>query len=106
MRVKKAGADIGSRRTFLKGLLGGFLAFFTLEKALEFGADVTINNGTEDVRLDEIAALTARAERNPETAAAGLAEVLKAAGIEASLQPVPATIEERMLMLSRQAKAS
>lgn len=35
-----------------------------------------------------------------------LAEVLKAAGIEASLQPVPATIEERMLILSRRAKAS
>jgi len=37
---------------------------------------------------------------------AGLAEVLEAAGIEASVQPVPATIEERMLMLSRPAKAS
>ena len=32
---------------------------------------------------------------------AELAEVLSAAGIEASLQPVPATIEERMLMLAR-----
>jgi hypothetical protein len=32
--------------------------------------------------------------------------VLEAAGIEASLQPVPATIEERMLMLARQARAS
>ena len=29
-----------------------------------------------------------------------------AAGIEASLQPVPATIEERMLMLARRARAS
>ena len=37
---------------------------------------------------------------------AGLAEVLEAAGIEASVQPVPATIEERMLMLSRPAQAS
>jgi hypothetical protein len=36
---------------------------------------------------------------------AGLAGVLEAAGIEASLEPVPATISERMLMLSRQAKA-
>jgi hypothetical protein len=36
---------------------------------------------------------------------AGLAEVLEAAGIEASLQPVPATIEERMLVLARHAKA-
>ena len=34
-----------------------------------------------------------------------LAGVLRAAGIEASLEPVAATIEERMLMLSRQAKA-
>jgi ABC-type multidrug transport system ATPase subunit len=32
---------------------------------------------------------------------AGLADVLRAAGIEASVQPVPATIEERMLMLAR-----
>jgi ABC-2 type transport system ATP-binding protein len=35
-----------------------------------------------------------------------LRQVLRAAGIQASLQPVPATIEERMLMLARQAKAS
>jgi hypothetical protein len=32
--------------------------------------------------------------------------VLETAGIEASLQPVPATISERMLMLSRQAQVS
>ena len=42
----------------------------------------------------------------PADLAAALAEVLRAAGIQASLQPVPATIEERMLMLSRQARAS
>ncbi len=42
----------------------------------------------------------------PITDPAELAQVLSAAGIEASLQPVRATIEERMLMLSRQAKAS
>jgi ABC-2 type transport system ATP-binding protein len=35
-----------------------------------------------------------------------LREVLRAAGIQASLQPVAATIEERMLMLARQARAS
>jgi ABC-2 type transport system ATP-binding protein/ribosome-dependent ATPase len=50
--------------------------------------------------------LAGRAIRVANADPAGLAEVLEAAGIEASLQPVPATIEERMLMLSRQAKAS
>ena len=50
--------------------------------------------------------LAGRAIRVANADPAGLAEVLKAAGIEASLQPVPATISERMLMLSRQAKAS
>ena len=50
--------------------------------------------------------LAGRAIRVADADPAGLAEVLKAAGIEASLQPVPATISERMLMLSRQAKAS
>ena len=50
--------------------------------------------------------LEGRAIRVANADPAGLAEVLEAAGIEASLQPVPATIEERMLMLSRQAKAS
>ena len=50
--------------------------------------------------------LEGRAIRVADADPAGLAEVLKAAGIEASLQPVPATISERMLMLSRQGKAS
>jgi len=50
--------------------------------------------------------LSGRAIRVANADPAGLAEVLKAAGIEASLQPVPATISERMLMLSRPAKAS
>jgi ABC-2 type transport system ATP-binding protein len=35
-----------------------------------------------------------------------LAEVLKTAGIRVSLLPVPATIEERMLILAREAEAS
>jgi ABC-2 type transport system ATP-binding protein len=50
--------------------------------------------------------LAGRAIRVANADPAELAEVLKAAGIEASLQPVPATISERMLMLSRRAKAS
>jgi ABC-2 type transport system ATP-binding protein len=50
--------------------------------------------------------LEGRAIRVADADPAGLAEVLKAAGIEASLEPVPATIEERMLILSRQPKAS
>jgi len=50
--------------------------------------------------------LEGRAIRVADADPAGLAEVLRAAGIQASLQPVPATIEERMLMLSRQARAS
>ena len=50
--------------------------------------------------------LAGRAIRVANADPAGLAEVLEAAGIEASLQPVPATISERMLMLSRQAQAS
>ena len=50
--------------------------------------------------------LAGRAIRVANADPAGLAGVLEAAGIEASLQPVPATIEERMLMLSRQAGAS
>ena len=49
--------------------------------------------------------LAGRAIRVANADPAGLAEVLRAAGIEASLEPVPATIEERMLVLSRQAKA-
>ena len=50
--------------------------------------------------------LAGRAIRVANADPAELAEVLSAAGIEASLQPVPATIEERMLMLARQAEAS
>jgi ABC-2 type transport system ATP-binding protein/ribosome-dependent ATPase len=50
--------------------------------------------------------LAGRAIRVANADPADLAEVLSAAGIEASLQPVPATIEERMLMLARQSKAS
>ena len=50
--------------------------------------------------------LAGRAIRVANADPAELAEALRAAGIEASLQPVPATIEERMLMLSRQARAS
>lgn len=50
--------------------------------------------------------LAGRAIRVADADPAELAEVLQAAGIEASLQPVPATIEERMLTLARQAKAS
>lgn len=37
MRVKKPGADIGSRRTFLKGLLGGFLAGHWLSSPFSSG---------------------------------------------------------------------
>ena len=50
--------------------------------------------------------LAGRAIRVANADPAELAGVLEAAGIEASLQPVPATISERMLMLSRQARAS
>jgi ABC-2 type transport system ATP-binding protein len=50
--------------------------------------------------------LAGRAIRVANADPAELAEVLKAAGIRASLQPVPATIEERMLMLARRAEAS
>ena len=49
--------------------------------------------------------LAGRAIRVANADPARLAGVLEAAGIEASVQPVPATISERMLMLSRQAKA-
>jgi len=37
---------------------------------------------------------------------AELTVLLQAAGIQASLEPVPATIEERMLMLARGEKVS
>jgi len=50
--------------------------------------------------------LAGRAIRVANADPAELQEVLQAAGIEASLQPVPATIEERMLMLARGAEAS
>jgi ABC-2 type transport system ATP-binding protein len=49
--------------------------------------------------------LAGRSIRVANASPAGLAEVLGAAGIEASLQPVPATIEERMLMLARGTEA-
>ena len=49
--------------------------------------------------------LAGRAIRVANADPAELAGVLEAAGIEASLEPVPATISERMLMLSRRAKA-
>ncbi len=47
--------------------------------------------------------LAGRAIRVANAKPAELQEVLEAAGIEASLQPVPATIEERMLTLAREA---
>jgi ABC-2 type transport system ATP-binding protein len=50
--------------------------------------------------------LAGRAIRVANADLAELAEVLEAAGIEASLEPVPATIEERMLMLARGTEAS
>jgi ABC-2 type transport system ATP-binding protein len=49
--------------------------------------------------------LAGRAIRVANADPAELAEVLKAAGIEASLQPVSATIEERMLVLARGTEA-
>jgi ABC-type multidrug transport system ATPase subunit len=45
--------------------------------------------------------LAGRAIRVANADPAGLAGVLTAAGIEATLEPVPATIEERMLVLAR-----
>ncbi len=50
--------------------------------------------------------LAGRAIRVANADPAELHEVLEAAGIEASLQPVPATIEERMLVLARATGAS
>ncbi len=50
--------------------------------------------------------LAGRAIRVANADPAELAGMLEAAGIEASLQMVPATIEERMLVLARGAKAS
>ena len=45
--------------------------------------------------------LAGRAIRVANADPGGLAGVLTAAGIEATLEPVPATIEERMLVLAR-----
>jgi ABC-2 type transport system ATP-binding protein len=73
---------------------------------------VAVSTGDWAQAFDALAAagapvmLAGRAIRVANADPAELARVLRAAGIEASLQPVPATIEERMLMLSRQAKAS
>jgi len=50
--------------------------------------------------------LEGRAIRVANANPAELREVLDAAGIQATLQPVPATIEERMLVLARTANAS
>jgi len=50
--------------------------------------------------------LAGRAIRVANAEPAGLAGVLAAAGIEATLEPVPATIEERMLVLARGTKAA
>ena len=50
--------------------------------------------------------LEGRAIRVANASPAKLQEVLNAAGIEATMQPVPATIEERMLVLGRAANAS
>jgi ABC-type multidrug transport system ATPase subunit len=50
--------------------------------------------------------LEGRAIRVADASPAELQEVLNAAGIKASLQPVPATIEERMLVLARATGAS
>jgi ABC-2 type transport system ATP-binding protein len=71
---------------------------------------VRTDNGAQAfAALDRVGApvmLEGRAIRVANSDPAELAEVLKAAGIEASLQKVPATIEERMLILARGAKAS
>jgi hypothetical protein len=50
--------------------------------------------------------LAGRAIRVANADPAGLAGVLAAAGIEATLEPVPATIEERMLVLARGTKVA
>jgi ABC-2 type transport system ATP-binding protein len=50
--------------------------------------------------------LEGRAVRVANASPAELQQVLNAAGIQASLQPVPATIEERMLVLARATDAS
>ena len=47
-----------------------------------------------------------RASRVANASPAELQDVLSAAGIQASLQPVPATIEERMLVLARATDSS
>jgi ABC-2 type transport system ATP-binding protein len=50
--------------------------------------------------------LAGRAIRVPNADLAALREVLESAGLEASLEPVPATIEERMLTLARGAETA
>ena len=50
--------------------------------------------------------LAGRAIRVANADPAGLRATLTAAGIEATLEQVPATIEERMLVLAREAKAA
>lgn len=50
--------------------------------------------------------LAGRAIRVANADAAELQAVLTAAGVEATLQPVPATIEERMLVLARETQAA
>jgi ABC-2 type transport system ATP-binding protein/ribosome-dependent ATPase len=63
-------------------------------------AFVALNAAGQPVMLE------GRAIRVANDSPAELQEVLNAAGIQASLQPVPATIEERMLMLARATDAS
>jgi ABC-2 type transport system ATP-binding protein len=50
--------------------------------------------------------LVGRAIRVADADPAGLRRMLAAAGIEATLEPVPATIEERMLALARETEAA
>ena len=50
--------------------------------------------------------LVGRAIRVADADPAGLRRMLAAAGIEAALEPVPATIEERMLALARETDAA
>jgi ABC-type multidrug transport system ATPase subunit len=50
--------------------------------------------------------LVGRAIRVADTEPAELRRILAAAGIEANIEPVPATIEERMLVLARESEAA
>jgi ABC-2 type transport system ATP-binding protein/ribosome-dependent ATPase len=63
-------------------------------------AFVALNAAGQPVMLE------GRAIRVANASPAELQQVLNAAGIQASLQPVPATIEERVLMLARTTDAS